>query len=41
MERITLAQVHNSERFFRVPKQLFESDFYKKCQQKQNYYMLF
>ena len=30
MERITIAQVHNSERFFRVPKQLFESPFYKK-----------
>lgn len=30
MERITITQVHNSERFFRVPKQLFESPFYQK-----------
>ncbi|HEM3504886.1 TPA: replication initiator protein A [Streptococcus suis] len=30
MERISIKQVNNSERFFRVPKQLFESSFYKK-----------
>ena len=30
MERISLKQVNNSERFFRVPKQLFESNFYKR-----------
>lgn len=30
MERISLAQVNNGERFFRVPKLLFESELYKK-----------
>lgn len=30
MKRISLEQVINGERFFRVPKVLFESDFYKK-----------
>ncbi len=30
MERISIKQVNNGERFFRVPKQLFESPFYKK-----------
>ncbi|HFI0093371.1 TPA: replication initiator protein A [Streptococcus suis] len=30
MERISLAQVNNGERFFRVPKLLFESEIYKK-----------
>lgn len=30
MKRISLEQVMNGERFFRVPKLLFESDFYKK-----------
>ena len=30
MQRITLAHVQNSERFFRVPKQLFESPYYNK-----------
>lgn len=30
MERISLAQVNNGERFFRVPKILFESELYKK-----------
>lgn len=29
MKRISLEQVMNGERFFRVPKLLFESDFYK------------
>ena len=30
MKRISLEQVINGERFFRVPKVLFELDFYKK-----------
>lgn len=30
MERISLKQVQNAERFFRVPKQFFESSYYKK-----------
>lgn len=30
MERISLAQVNNGERFFRLPKLLFESELYKK-----------
>lgn len=30
MERISLAQLNNGERFFRVPKLLFESELYKK-----------
>ena len=30
MERISLVQVNNGERFFRVPKVLFESEIYKK-----------
>lgn len=30
MERISIKQVNNGERFFRVPKQLFKSPFYKK-----------
>ncbi|MCB5005397.1 replication initiator protein A [Streptococcus mutans] len=30
MERISLKQIQNAERFFRVPKQFFESSYYKK-----------
>ena len=37
MERITVEQVENSERFYRLPKALFELDRYKKMSSDSNF----